>query len=242
MDDLSSAQAPGHFNSRKEHEMTRNLKVLGLALVAILAMTAMVASAASAHTPAKFTATAGATITAVDTGKVKFTVTGQEVTCEEATYSGVAPAASFESITVNATFNKCKTNFGEAKVTGFGEGGCDFKLYANGTADLVCPEGKDVTVDALTCTVHIGSAGNQGLGTLTYTNDASGDVKIGLNVTKITGNHTDGFLCPFGSSGSNSEGVLETPAHSGEGANTVPAEPLTASASVGTLKWDATIP
>jgi len=205
--------------------MIRNLKVLGLALVAVLAMSAMVASAASAST---FTATKGATITAKDTGKVKFTVTGQEVFCEDATYTGTAPAASFESITVSAAFNNCHTNFGDATVTGFGAGGCDFMLYANGTADLVCPEGKDVTVDALTCTVHLGSTGNQGLGTLTYTNDASGDVKIGLEVKKINGNHTDGFLCPFGSSGSNSEGVLESPA----------AEPLTATASVGTLTWD----
>ena len=208
---------------KKGNKMIRNLKVLGLAPVAVLAMSAMVASAASASA---FTATKGATITAKDTGKIKFTVTGQEVTCEEATFTGTAPEASFTSITVSAVYNSCKTAITNATVTGFGAGECDFVLYANGTADLACAAGKDVTVDAATCVVHI--PGQTGLGTLTYTNNG-GTVNIHINVTKITGTHTDGFLCPFGSSGHNAEGVLESPA----------AEPLTATASAGTLTWDA---
>jgi len=213
-----------------EEIMNCNLKVLGLALVAVLAMSAMVASAAGASS---FIASngKGTRINAYDSGSIKYTVTGQEVICKDAFYTGSAPGFSFTSIEVYAAFNQCSTNFGEATVTGFSLNEaltvCRFVLYASGTADLVCPEGKDVTVDALTCTVHISA--QKGLGTLTYTNDISGDVRISLNVTKITGNHTDGFLCPFGSSGSSSEGVLETGAFE---------QPLTATANVGTLKWE----
>ena len=77
------------------------------------------------------------------------------------------------------------------------------------------------------CVVHI--PGQAGLGTLTYTNDeVNGDVNIAVNVTKVKGTHTDGFLCPFGGSGESSTGVLETAA----------GESLTAKASVGTLTWD----
>lgn len=43
--------------------MTRNLKALGLAVVAMLAMGAFVASAASAHTPPRFTAPETSTTT-----------------------------------------------------------------------------------------------------------------------------------------------------------------------------------
>jgi len=205
--------------------MTRNLKVLGLALVAILAMSAMAASAAGAST---FTATKGATITATDVSGIKFTVTGQEVFCEETTYTGIAPAASFESITISVAYSGCKLPLANATITGFGAGGCDYVFYANGTVDLVCPKEQDVTVDSATCVVHIPA--QKGLGTLTYTNnEASGGISIHINITKITNTHTDGFLCLFGGSGHNAEGIFETPA----------AEPPMATASVGTLTWDA---
>ena len=202
--------------------MKRNLKTLGLALIAVLAMSAMVASAAGAAT---FTATEGAKITATDSGSVKFTVTGTEVTCGNAVYTGTAPAASFASITVNATFSECKTAISSATILGFGAGECDFVLYAGGTADLVCAAGKDVTISAGPCVVHI--PGQIGLDTLGYSNNGS-HVDINLGVTQINGNHTDGFLCPFGSSGNSSEGWLET----------LSGSPLTAISNAGAIAWD----
>jgi len=210
--------------------MIRNLKVLGLALVALLAMSAMVASAASAHPV--FTAPEGSSIKAEDTGKIKFTVTGQEVFCEKAVFTGSAGAAPINSITVNATYEACKSGLGTtATVTGFGQHGesgkCNFVLYSTGTADLVCPSGQDVTVDVGPCVVHIPA--QTGLSKVTYTNDEkAGDINIDLNVTEITANHTDGFLCPFGSSGHVKGAVLETPEK----------EPLTAVGTPGPIKWD----
>ena len=202
--------------------MKRNLKTLGLALIAVLAMSAMVASAASAAT---FTATAGARITATDSGDFRFTVTDQTITCGNVVFTGTAPAASFTSITMFASFNDC-TGVTTAVVTGFGGGGCDFVFYASGTADLVCPAGKDVTVDMGPCVAHI--PGQAGLGTLTYTNNG-GHVDIAFNLTKVKANHTDGFLCPFGSSGESSGDVYETSAGG----------PMTAIPTVGTFGWDA---
>ena len=219
--------------------MIRNLKVLGLALVAVLAMSAMVSSAASAAE--KFTASAGkgTKISAEDTSNIKFTVTGNTVTCTKAVFTGTAPGESFTEVSVNAEYSGC-TAFGlNATVTGFGQHGekepCTFNLEAKGVADLNCPAGQDVTVDAGPCTVHVPAQPN--LGTLTYTNNGN-HVDIGLNVTNINGNHTDGFLCPLGSSGESATGVLETPAHSGTGESTVPAKPITAIASKGTISVD----
>lgn len=190
--------------------MIRNLKVLGLALVAVCALTAMGASAASA---AQFTTEEGAAITGVELGNVKFTVTGQEVFCEDSHYTATAPSAAFASITVTPTYNKCKAKiFGStisASVTGFGAGGCDYTLYADGSNDLNCTSG-DVTVTAGTCVVHIPA--QKGLKSIAYDAGTSGgktDQTLTINITKIKETHTDGFLCPLEGSGTTEEGVLE---------------------------------
>jgi hypothetical protein len=190
--------------------MTRNLKVLGLALVAVFAMSAMTASAAFA-TP-EFTTTAGATLDGEEVGNVKFTVTGQEVFCTQYAYNATAPAASFASVTVNPEYIHCTGAFGvEAHVTGFGPTGCDYVLNANGTSQLVCAAGKDVTVEIASCTVHIPAQHFASGITYTTGTDAAGkkDLLAHINISGITGTHTDGFLCPFGSSGHSTTGELE---------------------------------
>ena len=192
--------------------MIRNLKALGLALVAVFAMSAMVSSAASASPT--ITSTAGATIIGEEEGNVKFTVTGQEVFCENAHYTGTAPANAFTTLTVTPEYSGCfaETAIGKlnANVVGFGAGGCDFLLHSTGTADLVCAAGKDVTVNANPCVVHIPA--QNGLGTIEYdTKEAGGikDLTLTINIQNITATHTDGFLCPFGSSGESTGAVLE---------------------------------
>jgi hypothetical protein len=77
---------------RKEEKMIRNLKVLGLALVAIFAMSAMVASAASAQTQGKLTTEGGGavTLTGSETGEKanRLTAFGLSVECPGSTYTG----------------------------------------------------------------------------------------------------------------------------------------------------------
>jgi hypothetical protein len=189
--------------------MIRNLKVLGLALVAMLSMAAMTASAASASPT--FTTTNGATITGEEVGNVKFTVTGREVFCKDSTYTGTAPAASFNSVTVTPSYKECEAPPVTATITGFGAGECDFVLRSTGTADLDCAAGKEVTVDAASCVTHIPP--QDGLGVITYDTGTapSGkkDLTLTINITKIEETHTDGFLCPLEGSGTTKTAVLE---------------------------------
>jgi len=178
--------------------MIRNLKALGLALVAVFAMSAMATSVASAE----FTTTEGATLTATDNGGLVFTVTGQKVTCNNAVFTATNAPASFESIGVAATYHECTGAGVPAKVTGFGQYGetdtCEFVLWTDGTADLECEGTADVTIDAGPCVVHVPEQTN--LGTITYTTGVvSGkhDLTLDINIKEITSTHTDGFLCPF---------------------------------------------
>jgi hypothetical protein len=203
---------PALFNQRKGI-MSRNLKVLGLALVAVFALSAMVASAASASV---FTSTSGATVTANQIGSHKFTVTGQTVTCTTAHFTGTASAASFETIEIYPTYENCTASpFNtSATVTGFATGpgkeGCKYVLNANGSAALSCTTGKDVTVNAGPCVVHVPA---QTFATgVSYTNGTSGgvgDVTAKFEIKNIKSTHTDGFLCPFEASGESNSAILE---------------------------------
>ena len=201
--------------------MTRNLKALGLALFAMFAMSAVVASAASAHTPPRFTAPAEATIRAEkDVVDTFFTVTGLETFCETVSFHGVGPAAvSSENQTITPTYTNCKAEsiIGtvEVKVTGFGhygeaDKGCDYRLRADEKADLVCETGKEVTVDAGTCVIHIPP--QVGLGTITYTTGLRTgnvhDLTVHIDLTSITTNHTDPIGCPLPSGGESATGTL----------------------------------
>jgi hypothetical protein len=197
--------------------MSRNLKVLGLALVALFALSAISASAAFAEST--FTTTAGATLTGNQpTGTTqKFTVTGQTTSCTNVKFEAIAPSADFASVDVAANYEGCTAAGFTAHIEGFaktaaqiGEAGkCWYTLNANGSSALKC-NGGDVTVNASPCVVHV-PAQSFASG-LTFHNSEGvtpDDVTVTFNVTGIRGTHTDGFLCPFGSSGESNEGILE---------------------------------
>jgi len=196
--------------------MTRNLKALGLALIAVLAMSALVASAASAHTPAKFTVgKEKSEIVGEETVKNNFKVTGVETTCEEVNFTGTTPAGTVEAETqtITPSYKKCTAEsiFGtiEVTVTGFAAGECDYRLNANETADLECAAGKEVTVDAATCTIHVPP--QKGLGKITFTTgltEGRHDLTVHVELTKVKTNHTDGFGCPLPSGGESVEATL----------------------------------
>jgi hypothetical protein len=123
--------------------MTRNLKTLGLALMAILALCAVVASAASAQTlgkitsdgPVTLTATQGTTGTgAYTTGKNFFKSFGSEINCTHTLYKGhkidqtphaLIPSGATE-VTITPTYTGCEVTGGrQATVT---MNGCDFEF------------------------------------------------------------------------------------------------------------------
>jgi hypothetical protein len=185
----------------------RNLKALGLAVVAVLAMSAFVASAAQASnfTAAKYpTVIKGVQIN----GEHNFTAAGTGVKCKEAAFSGEATGPT-KDLTISAAYGTCKDEiFGlSATVT---MNGCNYTFTepASGEVDLVCPAGKIVEVHASTCTITVFP--KNGLKTSTYTNGAS-DVTLKANVTGIEYQVDRGFLCPIASTYAtkHSDGIYE---------------------------------
>ena len=143
--------------------MIRNLKVLGLALVAVLAMSAVAASGASAET-AEFTAEVGAGETAgIEGGQTAafgdtFSIGGKPLSCEEGSLNGEALTAgpASKEVTLAPTYSNCHVIIAgltfRATVT---VNGCNYRFSAtkSGTppsyaADLhiECPTGKQIEI------------------------------------------------------------------------------------------------
>lgn len=141
-------------------------------------------------------------------------VTNQSLGCEEASFHGSIAGGAAQSIELHPAYTNCRLNSGiSAQVTGFGHYGeekaCHYVLHASGNVDLVCDPGAEVTVDAATCIVHI--PGQTGIGEVDFTNgtrNGKSDITADLTVDSIDGSHTDGFLCPFSSGGTFTDGAM----------------------------------
>jgi hypothetical protein len=182
--------------------MSRNLKALGLALLAAFALSAVMVSAASAHTPAKFTSGSDWTIlhSRALTAQV-FKEGSIEVSCSEVGVDGSTAETAPTSLTVEPTYGvttdttgatQCKlktpTEF-DAQVH---SNGCKYVFAAggetDGTVSITCPEGKsiEVTADILGKWRPCLDIGAQAPGTPTvdYTNGT--EVTEGKNVWDVT--------------------------------------------------------
>lgn len=159
--------------------MKRNLKALGLALVAVFAMSAVAASGAQAAA-AHFTAgTGGTTSTTTVTEQhpnfetQTFETTSGFIECEEASGMATAPATTTEEESEEVGFEAC--NFGGLFAT-VNTNGCQFKFHAGtktaagseGTVDVVCPGTAKIEIVAAGCTVTVGS--QNGKSNIIYTN------------------------------------------------------------------------
>ena len=198
--------------------MRRNLKALGLALLAAFAMSAVVASAAQAEAPAEFTA---AEYPAVLTGheeeeKAEFFefTPGNKTECSDVTYEATLTEASTE-VTVTPHYTGCTAS---GVGTNFNLNGCHYKFtagtatsstVAHGAVHVICPPNKqiEVVVGGGLCVVDIGpqtlAAG------ITYTNIKGGGpgtktphdyVTVDIDITgklKYTDTDTGGIFCPF---------------------------------------------
>ncbi|HEX5711818.1 MAG TPA: hypothetical protein VFX85_00725 [Solirubrobacterales bacterium] len=190
------------------------IKTFGVALIAMMAMGAVAASLASAN---EFTATEyPVTLTGFDEAGFApvFTTTAGTVQCPTATYHATVEKAT-TSVPVTPTYSGC-TAFGFPAVIDLN--GCTYKFNigagetTEGTADLVCPAGKEITVTAISagivkCTVHV--APQTGLGSLKYTNiltketdpPSTEEITIDVTLQKIKYSHTQGTglgSCPSG--------------------------------------------
>jgi len=209
--------------------MNRNLKALGLALVAVFAMTAVLASAAQAQTgkvtvgssPAWLT---GEAIEHPNIGKVETLklAGGQDLSCEHVTATATVKNGD-TSITVVSTFDNCDALIGSEhhKVT-VTMNDCDFLLHdmttetPNSTTftalvDLVCPEGKQVEIHVYKqaaaeteelCTYKIAPFTNKGGNVIHNIAGSPNDLTITHTVTGIAVTRTGSLLC----GGANQEG------------------------------------
>jgi len=173
--------------------MSRNLKALGLALVACFAVSAVVASAASAEAYSFKAETVPTTLTGNQhAGNDVFTTDTGTVSCNIATYEGTQTVTPTNSVTVTPSYGECKA-FGLFNVP-IDVNGCQYqftvgtKVSGNfeGTVDVVCPSGKQIEVTAPGCTVTVKSQNN--LGKVTYTNIGSGatrEVTVDVGITGL---------------------------------------------------------
>jgi len=183
--------------------MSRNLKALGLALVASFAMSAVVASAASAEAYSFKADTVPTTLTGNQhAGNDVFTTDTGTVSCNIATYEGTQTVTPTNSVTVKPSYGECRA-FGLFNVP-IHVNGCEYKFTAGtkvsgnyeGTVDIVCPTGKFIEVTAPGCLVTVGAQNN--LGKVTYTNIGIGATKEVTVDVNITGLAYEEHRPPFG--------------------------------------------
>ncbi len=204
--------------------MIRNLKALGLALVAVFAMSALAASAAQAvTTDGEFTSDGKVTVTGHGTESLTFEA-GQKLTCtghhtvmpeNQTPWNFFNPGAGLTTLTDQAHYSNCVAQVGAqtlpATVT---TNECDFLLHiGETTAPLntgtytVTPtvkcknQGETIEVHVYQQASHATSVctykvGEQNLapGKLHSTNIAGGTIEVSGEVTGITASRT-GVLC-----------------------------------------------
>jgi hypothetical protein len=226
--------------------MTRNLKVLGLALVAAFAMSAVAASTASAVANDHFTTTkASALVTGVSHDN-KFQITGGPAfECTTAKFTGtflnnateITVDPEYSGKTNHTPHNTAPIDFRECNGVGgdltVDMNGCHYDLTGNttgldnGAVDatvwITCPAGQVIKITQL------------GTG-VTYTNlpNHSGGkaVKVTVTATGITYNCAPAFACFVSGAGSHGNdtdytGTVTATGWEDKSANTVPLTPIT---------------
>jgi hypothetical protein len=202
------------IQDRKDQEMIRNLKVLGLALGVVFALGAVMASGASATDT--LTVPQNADITAEATNEQILNITsGATVKCQKATFSSsnIANGASKATVSVKYFGNvkeptgaTCDSVFGQVTVD---MNGCTYDITGNTTKEdegkkdavvwVSCPGTEKIKITAPGgCTISIGSqTPTEGGVVYTTETETSGkkDIKIHSTVTGIT--YDASFACLF---------------------------------------------
>jgi hypothetical protein len=193
--------------------MIRNLKALGLAVVAVLAMSVVVASAAQAAPVV--TISAGASVSVHATGEnigEKLSIDGVTTECKTSHYTGTATSGS-STLTLNPTYTGC-TLAGTGLTVHVTTTGCGYLFHLqnksgstnNASVDIECGASPiKIEGTGTSCVATIGA--QSGLSNVSGTNDAT-DVTIKSNVSGIKATVvTDGFLCPFNGTGAKTGGT-----------------------------------
>jgi hypothetical protein len=229
---------------RKEGIMSRNLKALGLALVAVFALSALAASSASAID--KFTTGSTAVVTGTSHDNVFRTTSPVfEATCTTSSFSGTVGFGATE-ITIDATYTgtinqtsgtheHCTATTPASKTTVSMEG-CDYDLTGSTTGSdggktdatvwVTCPAGKEIKMTTNSgCNFKVPGQTSTS-GGVTYVNEPGGKVKAVMTSTGVTYT-TEGALCAlagFPSEGNNADyiGTVVLSGFQDNGGNTEP--------------------
>ncbi|HEX7278554.1 MAG TPA: hypothetical protein VF255_02915 [Solirubrobacterales bacterium] len=163
--------------------MTRKLKALGLALVAVFAMSAL--SAASASAIEFHSAVAHTELRAEQhAGEDTFTVNAGTVRCSHVTYAGTESFATSSFQTVTPTYTGCRA-FGFVSTT-IDTNGCSFHFSSNGQSfSIFCGAGNPMAVTAFNCWVTVGTQLNAGFVVHTNQGGTPIDVTVDMNITGI---------------------------------------------------------
>lgn len=212
--------------------MTRNLKALGLALLAVCAIGAAVA-AASASAADIFTCTekSNCAATGIATNVTFGTKSSSLSTvCEKETYSATVQSSATQ-ITVTEALDNCEmSGLGSYQ---FHTNGCDYILTGSTTARLKtdgvtnetdaltkidCPKGKMIVSTGSGCTVKTpgvtpadGPAQNQSLHGVTYVKEGAGStesIKVTFTVDGIEYTSEGAFCAFLGIKANGSDGFL----------------------------------
>lgn len=203
--------------------MTRNLKGLGLALIAVFALSALVASPVQAKPQATCEqypcVLTGEAIEHGELGSThRFTVAGKSVTCTTVKYDSTISSAaeSEEVVTVTPTYKGCSANPGSLPVT-ITMNGCDTRIHGGKEdkeghfveveLDLTCPVGKKAEIHFYSnaekhalgsslCTIKIPPINNVVANTDTNIAGSPDHVTLITSVSGIPAEaHPEGLVC-----------------------------------------------
>jgi hypothetical protein len=176
--------------------MTRSLKALGLALVAIFAMSAVVASAASASKDVVFTNSGTTYLKQDDDIHQVISTPAGSITCEVTEFNGTIKGSENEAITIEPEYSQCDHSLvGPAPMI---NEGCHYVLTGNTGASghapihILCQPNKHITIELsgvfglVNCDLTIGSqTPAEGV---RYTNQGSGnmrDVTVDITASEV---------------------------------------------------------
>jgi hypothetical protein len=189
--------------------MIRNLKALGLTLIAVLAISALAAAGAQAEAPEFHTEGEATSVKAEQVEQAVFTLTGGAVKCTTVTLEGTVGPTNIE---VGGSYEGCKYA-GQAVV--WDMNGCKYSsTMVIGSSppttltDLKCPAGKEITITNTSsgCVVHIPPQSD--IPHVIWANAGSGstrDLKNTITESGIKYTETSGCLFP----GTYSNGVYK---------------------------------
>jgi len=157
--------------------MIRNLKALGLALVALVALSAVAAGSASAAGERFHSEVEPTIITGTSTNTHVFSAGGANVECTSATFNGTSTLKTEATQTVHPTYSGC-TFIGEPATVD--TTGCNY-VFGSETvggklpAEIECTTGYSIKVTTPGCTLTF--AAQKNTGGLTVTNEGAGSTR-----------------------------------------------------------------